>query len=46
MNEKMYIPIVSFLWVMSNVRHPILAAAAHASVPACPPPTTITSKFV
>src|SRR5688572_15577915 len=36
-------PIVSTLWVTSNVRAPTRAAAAAASQPACPPPTTITS---
>src|ERR1700694_796185 len=37
-------PRVSMLWVRSSVRLPILAAASAASVPAWPPPTTITSK--
>ena len=39
-------PIVSTRWVSSRVREPQRAAAAAASVPACPPPTTITSNFV
>jgi len=38
-------PSASMLWVTSNVRQPIRAAARAASVPACPPPTTMTSKF-
>lgn len=37
-------PIVSSLWVIKRVRHPSLAEAAAASTPACPPPTTMTSK--
>src|SRR5690606_8391114 len=36
-------PIVSMAWVSSSVRAPARAAASAASVPACPPPTTITS---
>jgi hypothetical protein len=36
-------PIVSRLWVTSSVRAPVRAAARAASVPAWPPPTTITS---
>lgn len=39
----LYLPIVSILWVSNKVSAPILAAAQAASVPACPPPTTITS---
>ena len=39
-------PNVSILWVISRVSQPILAAASAASVPAWPPPTTITSKFL
>lgn len=39
----LYLPIVSILWVSNKVSAPILAAAHAASVPACPPPTTITS---
>src|SRR6187402_668554 len=31
-------------WVSSSVRAPMRAAASAASVPACPPPTTITSN--
>ena len=38
-------PIVSILWVKSAVLTPILADAAAASQPACPPPITTTSKF-
>jgi hypothetical protein len=38
-------PSASMLCVTSSVRHPIRAAAHAASVPACPPPTTMTSKF-
>lgn len=34
------------LWVSSSVLRPIRALASAASVPACPPPTTITSKRV
>src|SRR5829696_6941364 len=37
-------PIVSTRWVSSRVRAPSRAAAAAASQPAWPPPTTITSK--
>ena len=37
-------PRVSMLWVKSNVLQPIRAAARQASVPAWPPPMTITSK--
>ena len=37
------LPIVLVLWVTISVLAPILAAAAAASHPACPPPTTITS---
>ncbi len=37
-------PSVSMLWVNSNVRAPRRAAASAASVPAWPPPMTITSK--
>lgn len=37
------LPIVSFFCVTSNVLAPILAEAAADSVPACPPPITITS---
>src|ERR1700681_279619 len=37
-------PRVSMLWVRSSVRRPARAAASVASVPAWPPPTTITSK--
>ena len=32
------------LWVSSSVRAPIRAEASAASVPAWPPPTTMTSK--
>lgn len=39
-------PNVSILWVRSNVVAPLRAAASAASVPAWPPPTTITSKTV
>ena len=38
-------PTVSRRCVSSSVRAPTRAAAAAASVPACPPPTTITSKY-
>ena len=38
------LPIVSILCVTRSVREPILAAAHAASVPAWPPPTTITSN--
>lgn len=34
------------LWVSSSVLRPIRALASAASVPACPPPTTITAKRV
>ena len=34
------------LWVSRSVRHPVRAAARAASVPAWPPPTTITSNWV
>ena len=37
-------PTVSRLWVSSSVRAPMRAAASAASVPAWPPPTTMTSK--
>src|SRR5690349_9964992 len=37
-------PSVSIDCVSSSVRAPMRAAASAASVPACPPPTTITSK--
>ena len=37
-------PSVSMLWVSSSVLRPMRAQASAASVPACPPPTTITSK--
>ena len=36
-------PIVSILWVKRAVFTPILAEAAAASHPACPPPITTTS---
>src|SRR5438094_447993 len=36
-------PTVSMLWVRSRVRAPMRAQASAASVPACPPPTTMTS---
>ena len=36
-------PTVSIAWVSSSVRAPARAAASAASVPAWPPPTTITS---
>ncbi len=36
-------PILAAFWVRRAVRAPHRAAAAAASVPACPPPTTITS---
>ena len=39
-------PTVSRLWVKSRVLHFILALAAAASIPACPAPITITSKFL
>ena len=41
-----HLPSVSMLWVSSSVRAPMRAAASAASVPAWPPPTTITSKTV
>ena len=37
-------PSVSMLWVSSSVRRPMRAAASAASVPAWPPPTTMTSN--
>lgn len=37
------VPTDDFLCVTSNVDAPMRAAAAHASAPAWPPPTTITS---
>src|SRR5690606_8174893 len=37
-------PRVSMLWVNSRVFAPMRAAAAAASVPAWPPPTTMTSN--
>lgn len=39
----MILPTDDLLCVTSNVDAPILAAAEHASDPACPPPTTMTS---
>ena len=39
-------PRVSMLCVKSRVREPIRAEAKAASEPACPPPITITSKFI
>ena len=39
-------PSVSMLWVSRSVLRPILAQASAASVPAWPPPTTITSYLV
>jgi hypothetical protein len=39
-------PTVSMLWVSSSVRAPARADASAASVPAWPPPTTMTSKLV
>ena len=36
-------PSVSMLWVSSSVRAPMRAAASAASVPAWPPPMTMTS---
>ena len=36
-------PMVSMLWVSSSVRAPARAAASAASVPAWPPPITMTS---
>src|SRR5260370_41599072 len=38
-------PSVSILWVSRRVRQPARAAASAASVPAWPPPTTITSNW-
>jgi hypothetical protein len=38
-------PIEFFVVVMRAVFTPILAEAAAASQPACPPPITTTSKF-
>ncbi len=37
-------PSVSMLWVSSSVAQPMRAAASAASLPAWPPPTTITSN--
>src|SRR5437879_8940120 len=37
-------PSVSTLWVNRRVREPMRAAASAASVPAWPPPTTMTSN--
>src|SRR5690606_25207880 len=37
-------PSVSMLCVSSKVAQPMRAAASAASVPACPPPTTMTSN--
>src|SRR5581483_6478534 len=37
-------PSVSMLWVRRSVRAPMRAEASAASVPACPPPMTITSN--
>src|SRR2546421_5681511 len=39
-------PSVSMLWVSKRVRQPARAAASAASVPAWPPPTTMTSNRV
>ena len=39
-------PSVSMLWVSSRVCAPVRAAASAASVPAWPPPITMTSKRV
>ena len=39
-------PSVSMLCVSSSVRRPMRAAASAASVPAWPPPITITSNSV
>src|SRR6266852_8452063 len=39
-------PSVSMLWVSRRVRQPARAAARAASVPAWPPPTTMTSNWV
>ena len=39
-------PSVSMLWVSSSVLQPSRAAASAASVPAWPPPTTMTSNSV
>ena len=36
-------PMVCIFWVMRSVSAPTLAALAAASVPAWPPPTTMTS---
>merc|ERR1719162_1428999 len=36
-------PKVDKFWVRRAVFAPVLAAAVHASLPACPPPITITS---
>ena len=36
-------PMVSIRWVSNRVRAPSRAAAAAASLPAWPPPTTMTS---
>lgn len=38
------VPILSTFGVTRAVRAPALAAAAHASAPACPPPMTTTSN--
>src|SRR5713101_2742996 len=38
-------PSVSILWVSRRIRQPARAAASAASVPAWPPPTTITSNW-
>ena len=37
-------PSVSMLWLSNKVLQPARALARAASVPACPPPTTITSN--
>lgn len=39
-----HVPRLSILGVTKAVRAPDLAAAAHASAPACPPPITTTSN--
>src|SRR5712691_511483 len=39
-------PSVSMLWVNRRVRQPARAATSAASVPAWPPPTTMTSNWV
>src|SRR3954471_12724577 len=39
-------PSVSTLWVSNSVLDPVRAAASAASVPAWPPPITITSNSV